>query len=119
MNKTIEYISTDHKVTRYPCTDTGNMERFIDQHQDHLRSLGSSKTWITWDGIRWKPVGYTEAFNYALITCSLIKNEAANASTIEDAQLLNSWAKTSQGEHKIKSMLNMAANNNANACLNK
>ena len=112
MNKTIEYISTDHKVTRYPCTDTGNMERFIDQHQAHLCSLGSSKTWITWDGIRWRPVGYTEAFNYALITCSLIKNEAANASTIEDAQLLNSWAKTSQGEHKIKSMLNMAANNN-------
>ena len=113
MNELNKYISKDHKVCRYPCTDTGNMERYIDHHQGYLCSLGSSKNWITWDGIRWKPVGYSEAFNFALNTCSLIKNEAANASTIEDAQLLNSWAKTSQGEHKIKSMLNMAANNNA------
>ena len=35
-----------NKLKEYPCTDTGNMERFVDQHQGCLRSLGTIKTWL-------------------------------------------------------------------------
>ena len=30
----------------YPCTDMGNMERFIRRHGDKVRSFGNNKDWL-------------------------------------------------------------------------
>ena len=72
----------------YPCTDTGNMERFVDQHQGYLRSLGTIKTWLVWDGTRWKPSDYAEVFKFALETVQSIKTEVEQAEDFLDAQNL-------------------------------
>ena len=112
MSKTkdqIEHDTNDDKST-YSCTDTGNMERFVDQHKDHIRSLGSTKTWLIWDGSRWKPSGYSEAFEYAMKTIYSIPDEVENANSIQEAQMIQKWAVTSQSESKTRAMMNMTAN---------
>lgn len=112
MSKTkdqIEHNTTEDQTT-YPCTDTGNMERFVDQHKDHIRSLGSAKAWLIWDGSRWKPSGYSEAFEYAMKTIYSISDEVEHATSIQEAQMIQKWALTSQSESKTRAMLNMAAN---------
>lgn len=112
MSKTkdqIEHDTNDDKST-YSCTDTGNMERFVDQHKDHIRSLGSTKAWLIWDGSRWKPSGYSEAFEYAMKTIYSIPDEVENANSIQEAQMIQKWAVTSQSESKTRAMMNMTAN---------
>ena len=110
-NKNIQTLNnkTTEERSTYPCTDTGNMERFVDQHEHHIRSLGTSKTWLLWDGARWKPSGYSEAFEYGLETVYSIQKEAQRADTIQEAQMVQKWAVTSQSDSKIRAMLNMAA----------
>ena len=112
MSKTKEPIEhyTIEDQTTYPCTDTGNMERFVDQHKDHIRSLGSAKAWLIWDGSRWKPCGYSEAFEYAMKTIYSISDEVEHATSVQEAQVIQKWALTSQSESKTRAMLNMAAN---------
>ena len=99
-----------NKLKEYPCTDTGNMERFVDQHQGYLRSLGTSKAWLVWDRTRWKPSDYAEVFKFALETIQSIKAEVEEAEDFLDAQTLQKWALTSQSEPKMRAMLNMASN---------
>ncbi|MDA8873863.1 phage/plasmid primase, P4 family [Alphaproteobacteria bacterium] len=99
-----------NKLKEYPCTDTGNMERFVDQHQGYLRSLGTIKTWLVWDGTRWKPSDYAEVFKFALETVQSIKTEVEEAEDFLDAQTLQKWSLTSQSEPKMRAMLNMASN---------
>ena len=94
----------------YSRTDTGNMERFVDQNKDRVRSLGSSKAWLVWDDYRWKPSGYPEAFEYAMKTICSISDEVEHATSIQEAQMIQKWALTSQSESKTRAMLNMAAN---------
>lgn len=94
----------------YSCTEIGNMERFVDQHKDHLRSLGNSRVWLIWDGSRWKPSGYPEAFDYAIKTIYSISDEVKNANSIQEAQMIQKWAVTSQSEAKTRAMMSMAAN---------
>ena len=67
------------------------MERFVDQHQGYPRSLGTMKTWLVWDGTRWKPSDYAEVFKFALETVQSIKAEVGQAAGLTDAQNLKKW----------------------------
>ena len=98
-----------NKLKEYPCTDTGNMERFVDQHQGYLRSLGRIKTWLVWDGTRWKPSDYAEVFKFALETVQSIKTEVEQATGLTDAQNLQKWSVTSENKPKTMAMLDMAS----------
>ena len=89
---------TQDELKKYPCTDTGNMERFVDQHQGYLRSLGTIKTWLVWNGTRWKPSDYAEVFNFALKTVQSIKTEIEQAAGLNDAQNLKRWSVTSDSK---------------------
>jgi putative DNA primase/helicase len=102
-----EEIQTETK--EYPCTDTGNMERFVDQHKGYLRSLGTMKTWLVWDGARWKHSDYAEVFKFALETVQSIKTEVEQAAGLTDAQNLKKWSVTSESNSKTMAMLDMAA----------
>ena len=51
-----------------PCTDTGNMERFIRDHRHVIKSGGHDRQWHVWTGQRWKPSPRDAAFNLALET---------------------------------------------------
>jgi len=85
------------------------MERFVDQHQGYLRSLGTIKTWLVWDGTRWKPSDYAEVFKFALETVQSIKTEVEQATGLTDAQNLHKWSVTSENKPKTMAMLDMAS----------
>jgi putative DNA primase/helicase len=109
MTKSNDTEEIQNETKEYPCTDTGNMERFVDQHQGYLRSLGTIKTWLVWDGTRWKPSDYAEVFKFALETVQSIKTEIEQAAGLTDAQNLKKWSVTSESNSKTMAMLDMAA----------
>ena len=109
MTKSNDTEEIQNETKEYPCTDTGNMERFVDQHQGYLRSLGTIKTWLVWDGTRWKPSDYAEVFKFALETVQSIKTEVEQATGLTDAQNLQKWSVTSESKPKTMAMLDMAA----------
>ena len=92
----------------YPCTDIGNMERFIDQHRDYLRST-SSGAWRLWTGKYWKTATYADIFNLARKTINTIQREADLSLSAAETSALRRWSETSQSEAKIRSMINMAS----------
>ena len=110
MTKSNDTEEIQNETKEYPCTDTGNMERFVDQHQGYLRSLGTIKTWLVWDGTRWKPSDYAEVFKFALETVQSIKTEVEQATGLTDAQNLQKWSVTSENKPKTMAMLDMASN---------
>jgi len=95
----IQEEEVKNEPKEYPCTDTGNMERFVDQHQGYLRSLGTIKIWLVWDGTRWKPSNYAEVFKFALETVQSIKTEVEQATGLTDAQNLKKWSVNGFGGH--------------------
>ena len=109
MTKSNDTEEIQNETKEYPCTDTGNMERFVDQHQGYLRSLGTIKTWLVWDGTRWKPSDYAEVFKFALETVQSIKTEIEHAAGLTDAQNLKKWSVASESNSKTMAMLDMAA----------
>ena len=96
-----------------PCTDTGNMERFIRDHRSVIKSGGHDRQWYVWTGRRWKPSPRDAAFNFALETIENIGLEAARSSTPSEAEELRKWHKTSQSEAKMNAMIKMAAQHEA------
>ena len=109
MTKSNDTEEIQNETKEYPCTDTGNMERFVDQHKGYLRSLGRIKTWLVWDGTRWKHSDYAEVFKFALETVQSIKTEVEQATGLTDAQNLKKWSVTSESKPKTMAMLDMAA----------
>jgi putative DNA primase/helicase len=100
--------NTDNQTPQtYPCTDLGNMERFIDQHRDYLRSTPSG-AWRLWTGNRWEPATHADIFNYARKTINTIQREADLSLSAVETSALRQWSETSQSEAKIRSMINMA-----------
>ena len=66
-----------------PCTDTGNMERFIRDHRHVIKSGGHDRQWYIWTGQRWKPSPRDAAFNLALKTVENIGLEAARPQRLQ------------------------------------
>ena len=93
----------------HPCTDTGNMERFIREQRHVNKSGGHDRQWYIWTGQRWKPSPRDAPFNLALKTVENIGLEAAGSSTPSEAEELRRWHKTSQSVAKTYAMLKMAA----------
>jgi len=97
----------DNTPQTFPCTDLGNMERFIDQHKDYIRSTPSGAV-FKWTDNRWKPVSRADIFNLARKTVFKIQSEARHAAAEAEANDLRRWSLVSQSEAKIRSMINMA-----------
>ena len=100
-------IENANTTQTYPCTDIGNMDRFIDQHRDYLRSTPSG-SWRLWTGKRWKAANHADIFNLARKTINTIQREAELSLSAVEASALRRWSETSQSEAKIRSMINMA-----------
>ena len=101
-------IDNNHNASQtYPCTDLGNMQRFIDQHRDYTRCTPSG-TWLKWTGQRWKQVTQADIFNLARETVHTIEEEVARAVSHAEASELRRWALSSQSEAKIRSMISMS-----------
>ncbi|NCG09770.1 MAG: hypothetical protein GWP33_01515 [Alphaproteobacteria bacterium] len=102
--------SNNDNQPNYESTDMGNMNRFVDQYKDTLKSTGTPSSWFIWDGMRWKYCkDNTYATQKAYETIENIEAEALQTSDIMRKQELLKWSKQSQSNSKILSMVNMSS----------
>ena len=102
--------SNNDNQLHYESTDMGNMNRFVNQYRDTLKSTGSPSSWFIWDGIRWKYFSdNTQATQKAFEVVKSIEAEVLASNDIFRKQELLKWSKVSQSDSKIRSMINMAS----------
>ena len=101
--------NTDNQTPQtYPCTDLGNMERFINDHGNEIKATSSGAI-LLWTGKRWKTASNANKFKLARKTINSIQREARLTLSDTEASVLRRWSETSQSEAKIRSMINMAS----------
>ncbi len=105
----------------FAMTDIGNAERFVDHHGHdvyYVTELG----WFVWDGIRWVNDSTGTVQRFAKITvrriyqdaaalAEMASNEAegeARKSKAEIAKKLLAWARNSEGDSRMRALLNRA-----------
>ncbi|MBA4129895.1 MAG: hypothetical protein C0519_00565 [Hyphomicrobium sp.] len=96
-----------HKGLLYPCTDTGNSQRFIDQNKNDIKFIRELKKWVRWDGTRWN-LNENEKLTRAKKTAQSIFAEARQCKNTQGQQELYKWAHASQSEGRLNSMLNLS-----------
>lgn len=97
------------KARMFGRTDLGNAERFIAQHGADVRYMPAWKSWLVWDGKRWKVDETLEIMRLAKRTIRSMYPAARKLSRASARELLVQHAMKSESEGKIKAMLSLAA----------
>ena len=92
---------------QFPFTDAGNGERFIARHGPDVRYVPTWKSWMVWDGMRWRRDDICELDRRAKETVRAIHLEA-DAAPDADRKATFKHAMASEGSHKLKAMLETA-----------
>jgi putative DNA primase/helicase len=92
----------------YNQTDTGNGQRFADQHRENIRYCYPANKWLAWDGTRWKPDSEGLVRQLAKQTTRGIYQEAAREPDSEKSTKIGKWAAASESSFRQESMLKMA-----------
>ncbi len=122
-----EVVRIARSVSRYPVQqsandilqsldDIGNAKRLITLFGDDLRFIPERKTWMAWDGERWKVDDHgVDVTELAKAAVAIIDAEAAMAVTlpgVHDVETLvksiRRWARSSGMLVKLKAMLDLA-----------
>ena len=77
-------------------------------HGANLRYCATFKSWLVWDGTRWKVDLVGASTNLAKKVVRSIYKEAAAAETKERRAELAAWAKRSEAAARIEAMLHLA-----------
>ena len=93
--------------TRSTCTDTGNADRFTQQHGDKLRYV-PGWGWIIYTGKRWEIDEHNQVIKLAKATARSIYAAAAEAQSDDVADKLAKWAKASLARPRLESMVFLA-----------
>jgi P4 family phage/plasmid primase-like protien len=100
--KTTETVSGD-----YAWTDLGNAERFAVGQGERFRYV-EQWGWLTYDGKRWARDLAGERFRAAKAVVRAIYGEAAECLDDERRKALVSWARRSESQARLDSMLTLA-----------
>jgi putative DNA primase/helicase len=119
----IDHADLDLKLSRYPCTDLGNAERFVARYGDDFLYV-PEWGWLAWDGSRWNTQEAEAILARAVHdTIKAIKREAAalEASTLDEllqvkrddtevwaSDRVMGWAVASQSNSHISCIANLA-----------
>jgi putative DNA primase/helicase len=103
-------------ISRYPVsaradelvTEASNAGRFAARHSDEVRYCAKWKSWLVWDGIRWRRDEDGAAMRKAKETTKAIYAEASAAPDEETRKKLSRHAMTSERASAIKAMLYLA-----------
>jgi putative DNA primase/helicase len=91
------------------CTDLGNSERLVHRHGENLRFCFPWKAWLLWNGRAWLVDRAGRVNQYAKATARRIYDEAAAEEDDTRRGELSKWARTSEGEARVRAMLALAA----------
>lgn len=89
-------------------TDVGNAQRLVAAHGADMRYVPRWKTWLIWDGRRWKRDETGEVERRAKQVVRAMIHEAAKMENKEKASALAGWALKSEASGRIKAMVDLA-----------
>jgi putative DNA primase/helicase len=89
-------------------TDMGNAKRLVSRHGENIRYCHAWKSWLIWDGTRWKSDENKTIFELAKDTTKHIPEEIKTALDDNDVKAIIGHAKRSESEARLKSMINLA-----------
>lgn len=112
-------LSVDKKVRRKkdrvadlgpaaPLTDLGNAERFVRRHGANVRYCVAWRSWMVWDGTRWRRDDTRTVERYAKDTARSIWVESAAGEHKDERVLLAKWAEKSESSGRLKAMIELA-----------
>lgn len=93
----------------YNTTDVGNGQRFAARFGDTVKHCYPRRTWLVWDGTRWKIDTARAVREFAKATARAINREVAIAPNPARLTELRGWARSSEAEPRLVAMLNMAS----------
>lgn len=96
------------KVQFFKCTDTGNAERLVTSYSKEIRYCGPWKSWLVWDGRRWKRDDRGRIHHLAKLTVRDIYKEAARCTDSDIRKAVGEWAKKSESRDKRAAMVSLA-----------
>jgi putative DNA primase/helicase len=89
-------------------TDLGNAERFVARHGPDVRYCHPWRSWLVWDGRRWKIDDTGEARRRACQTAREILHEASLIEDEDDRKKHSGWAFKSESSERLAAMLRVA-----------
>ena len=92
----------------YARTDTGNAERFADQHAGKVRHCWATGRWLVWSKTHWAEDATGAVYRLATKTARGIYQEAARCTDDELRGKLAKWATASESRQRIEAMLHLA-----------
>jgi putative DNA primase/helicase len=92
---------------QFPFTDAGNGERFIARHGLDVRYVSTWRTWMVWDGARWRLDDLCEPERRALETVRAIHLEVDGYETA-DRKATFKHAVDSESAHRLDALLRRA-----------
>ena len=108
--RTPRYRTPRNLNLKYHFTDTGNAQRFVDQHAENIRYVHSWESWFIWHGNRWASDDTGAIRRYAKDTVRSIHEQADNAD-FEQRAPLRKWALACEQLGRMKSMIETAQSN--------
>lgn len=97
------------RMRSFPCTDTGNAERFAAMHRGVARFVAEWGTWIVFDGKRWaKDSAGVKTDALAKLTVRTIYGEAKRAADHDKRADLAKWAEDSEARKLRTAMVELA-----------
>jgi putative DNA primase/helicase len=89
-------------------TDLGNAERFIRDHGDHVRYVAPWRSWLEWDGHRWRRDETCAIERRAKETVRTIWGESGKGGDKETRAAIAKWAEKSEAIGRVRAMVEMA-----------
>lgn len=95
-----EWLGVTSGSDRPGLSDIGNAERFVLQHGDTVRFIPKVKSWLVWDGLRWKLDERGLIKEKAKETIRSLFTEAASIPNPDEQKKVATWAlASSRGRH--------------------
>jgi len=91
-------------------TDLGNAERLARLHRNDIRWCAKTKTWMIWDGRRWKPDELGAIQNKAVDAIKGLYKEASESDDKDSRMKLGSHARRSESLKSINAMIALSRN---------
>lgn len=107
-NRETRIERAEDRAEEIKLTDTGNAERLMLRHGSNIRHDYNRKTWLVFDGTRWRENAEADVMELAKDTVRTIYIEAAHASDLERQKATATHATRSQATNKLRAMIENA-----------
>jgi len=95
-------------VARANLTDSGNAERFAQQHREWARFCWAWRSWLLWTGTHWRRDDGDGALRLAKAVAKNIYLEVEHAPSPAERERIAKWAIATESEKRLRAMLALA-----------